>query len=220
MTFRSFLQFGAAIVAALASVPVASSADVIYSNLGAGNSYVCCTGETISGPSSFSGFYSAQGNGFTSPGTYNVTQIDVALTNASGTNEADVSLWTSVGGLPGAILGNWIVTNQPYFASTSNTLTTISGITGITLTSGDNYYVIAAPIASDTLDAFNFNNTGALGPIVADSGSGFTGGLCCGVIAAFDVLGVVPEPSTFAILGAGLASLGLIRRRKPCCQQA
>ena len=215
MALRSALQ-GGAIIAALASLPAASHADVIFSDLGAGNSYNCCVGFTISGPSSIPGFYAAQGDGFISPGPYNVTQIDIALTNASGTNEADISLWTNVGGLPGAILGNWTVTNQLHFGSTSNALTSISGITGITLTSGGSYYLIAAPIDADTWDAFNENITGAGGPHVQNLGSGFTGGCCTATIGAFDVLGEVPEPSTLAILGVGLVSFGLIRRRRGC----
>ena len=190
-----------------------SYADVIFSNLGAGNSYYCCGGSTVSGPSSFSNSYAAQGEGFTSPGHYNITQINIALTNASGTNGAYISLWTNVGGLPGAILGNWTVTNLPQFGTTSNTLATISDITGITLTVGGSYYRIAEPIASDTLDVWNDNVTGAGGPHVQDTGAGFVN-TCCAPNGAYEVLGVIPEPSTFAILIVGLASFGLISRRK------
>jgi hypothetical protein len=59
-----------------------------------------------------------------------------------GDNSATVSLWDSVGNLPVGELGHWVVTNQPTFGSSSTQLTTILTGSGISLTAGDQYFVV------------------------------------------------------------------------------
>src|SRR5208283_4925315 len=76
-------------------------------------------------------------------------------------------------------------------------------------------YDLAGPnnrIADKLRQAANINTTGAVGPRVRNFGSGFIGGFT-ETIGAFDVIGVVPEPSTIVIFGVGLIGLILCRRR-------
>jgi hypothetical protein len=74
---------------------------------------------------------------FESPGSYDLTQIDVALTYSEGTNSVVISLFTDVSGAPGALLGSWPESGQPV---SSPPVTTISGISGITLANGATFY--------------------------------------------------------------------------------
>ena len=203
--------FGAALLAAILASGSAN-AGVIYSNFGAGNSYSCCIGYTISGSTS-------QGGEFTSPGNYDVNQIDLGLTNVLGGNSAVVNLWTESGGLPNSLLGSWNVSGQPGFGAVSNVLTTIGGISGISLTLGSNYFLTVAPGAADTWDAWNWNTIGEAGTIVANGGSGWSA-FPDSTLPAFDVLGNqssnvrVPEPGTLLLLLTAFAGLGTMRSRK------
>jgi len=208
---RKLLIAGATRLLILIGAAVSSQqafAAVIFSDLGVGNSYNCCSAEDVTGSSTSIG-YQAVADGFTSAGTYDVTQIDVALAYLRGTNEAEISLWTDAGGSPGTELGDWTVKDQPFFGSTA--LTTISGITGVTLAAGNSYYLIVAPIAADTFDGFNFNSTGASGPVLVNNGSGFF--QVGTTLNAFAILSVA-EPSTWAMMLLGFAGLGVAGYRQ------
>jgi hypothetical protein len=129
----------------------AGQTDGAFDVLGAGSTfytnlvppgYDCCNGWTMSGATSGPGLVS-DGEQFTSLVSGNLTQIDVGLGWVEGDNSATVSLWTSVGDLPGTELHSWVVTNQPVFGSTSTQLTTINASgEGISLTEGDQYFVV------------------------------------------------------------------------------
>jgi hypothetical protein len=142
-------KFAVLAVIALALLSGRAEADVIFSDLGPGDSF------------NANNWYSVWGDGwasgFTLGGSYNVSEIDVALAHVSGSNAAVVSLWTDVGDAPNTELGSWDV-------SPSTPITAITGITGVTLGAGGDYFV---EIASDypTLDDWNYNNQGVTGPL-------------------------------------------------------
>lgn len=196
------------------SITLPAVADTAYTNLGNPPSYNCCTGWTVGGEGSPVGLIN-DAEQFTSLVTGNVNQIDVGLGWVTGGSpSATIELWSSVGDLPGVMLGSGTVTNLPVFGSTSTTLATITGNLGAVV-AGEQYFVV---IRADrgAWEAWNLNNTGAVGLLLQDSGGGWVQ-FPDNDMGAFDVLtggGGVPEPGTFVMLGSGvLAAAGMIRRK-------
>jgi hypothetical protein len=202
---------GAAIAAAsLAWAASAEASTTIFSSFDPGPSYSSSSGWTVSTSSSAVGTTYSPAMNFTSPGDYVVTQIDLGLGNVAGQNAVDISLWTDAGGALGSNLGTWHVTGLPAFGSTGTALTTISGITGVSVHTGANYWLSADGVG----DSWNgWNLTGAPGTILYP---------CCGTLSgglgAFDVIGDVPtgvpEPATWISVILGFGALGLAMRNR------
>ncbi|MGH9511948.1 MAG: choice-of-anchor R domain-containing protein [Terriglobales bacterium] len=176
-----------------------------FTDLGPGGSYLCCsTFEIGGGPDA----YEAVANEFTASVGGTLSQVDVGLTNQSGTNSAVVSLYSDVGGTLGSLLFSGTVMNQPQSGTTPTVLATLFPSSG-SLVAGDNYFLVVAPGASDTLDGWNFNSTSASGTVLLGIGSGFGSGFTA-ALNAFDVkvnTATVPEPSAWLMLGAELICL-------------
>ena len=159
-------------------------AGTAYTNLGSPASYQCCYGFTVAGATAASGVGPVNdAEQFTSSVTGNVNQIDLGLTWAATpfandpANVATISLWTSVSNLPGTELGSWGVSNQPVAGSTSTILTTIA-VSGVPLTAGSAYFLVAEPGASNTEDAWMVNNQGFTGLLLQDVGTGWQSPPC------------------------------------------
>jgi hypothetical protein len=199
-------------VMCVAALPAA--ADTAFSDLGNPPTYNCCSGWTVGGVNSPVGLI-RNANQFTSLTTGDVNQIDVGLGWVTGTNAATISLWSSVGDLPGSELGSWMVTDLPVFGSTSTTLASITGISGIHLDAGTQYFLVIEA-ADDAWEAWNENTQNVTGLLLQDSGSGWNS-FPGSTLGAFDVLtgsGGVPEPGTFLMMGSGvLAAAGVFRRK-------
>ena len=217
MSFRSLIV---ALIALTLSLGRAEAA-VIFSDLGPGNSYDNGNAWEVGQGGNLWGYIPA--SGFTSQGNYHLSEIDLALANYSGTNEATVSLWTDFGGMPTNQLGSWNVSGQGQYGA-NESITAITGITGITLHAGDRYFVeIAAQPGIDgssTVDAWNFNNQGATGDFYQKLfGNVLNQGL--NTLGAFAVLGspvssvkAVPEASTWTMMILGFCGLGFVVHRK------
>ena len=159
---------------------------IIYNNFGSGYAITWDDGWTISGT-----LVPLMASEFTSPGNYAVTQIDLAVSNISGDNGAVVSIWTVSAGVPGAKLGSWTLTNLPAYGP-SESISTINGINGVTLSAGATYFLAVAPLDSTTADFLSDSNPGAGGlfyhPPTYTTAT-------YGELPAFDVIGV-PAGST------------------------
>jgi len=146
---------------------------------------------------------------FTSSGDYQLSQIDIALSFADGTNSAVATLNADSSGMPGGVLMTWNLSSLPAFGNCC-IVETLTPSSALLLSSGAQYWLVSNPGSSDTHDAWNFNDLGATGVVMLNNGNGF-------FIAphsemgAFDVLGEVvtevPEPATVLLTAGGLACL-------------
>jgi len=218
VSWVSKLTLALLVAALLCLLPPAVRADsVIFSDLGSSPSVYSDGGYSVSGSASAAGGFVEPAFSFTvGASSYDLTQIDLALTNYSGTNgSVTVELVNDSGGLPGStVLGSWTFSSLPANGSTNTTLQTESGITGITLSADTTYWleVFVTNGTSNTYDLWNYNNQGVTGTDAENTGTGFLSGGTA-TVGAFDVLGTAiaaPEPSSLLLLGSGLAALSLL----------
>jgi len=195
--------------------------DVIFSNLGPGNSFDTSTAWAIAGPTSVFAMLlgdhpESVGKSFTPSANFDLTQVLLPLESTAGTNGVDVFLENSHSGLPGTILESWSVTGL----SSTPKLEDLSASSLQPLSGGMTYWIVVAPLAPDTSAGWMFNDTGDSSEFAFNEGSGwnvFNGG--GGGSPALEVTGTaVPEPSTLLLIGAGLLAFAPLTRL--CLSQA
>jgi len=149
---------------------------------------------------------------FTVSGTGNlpVGEIDLAVSNIIGGNSFFASIWTDNSGTPGTEVPGalWdLSTANP--AETCCSLVSETGITGVNLTGGDQYFLILGPQSpsDSSLNGWNYNSTGATGLSLqsTNGGSTWTTYYANGPLAAFDIL--TPEPGSWLMIGLGVAAI-------------
>jgi hypothetical protein len=160
-----------------------------YNNLGTGgNPYQCGpTGWPVAGSASPLLQSFTQAAGFTSQNSGSVSRIDVGVNLVSGVNSFYVALYTNNAGLPGTLIARW----DNLSAGRCPGLVTITGITGLTLTAGTQYFLVVGPmgLSSTTYEVWNLNNQSKTGTHLYsnDGGSTWTNA-GTQTLAAFDVL--------------------------------
>jgi hypothetical protein len=197
-------------------------ADVIYSNLGPGESYVQDRGWAESGPNTFIGT-TRTAIAFTVSTDTLFDSARLALGLARGANEIEIRLYNSAGVQPGTVIETMHLSGQMprlgMFGS-GHLLTLQSALHPVLQASGT-YWLL--PFASgDTLVAWNYNDQVAFGPSAfSNQREPVTWTVTQQLQGAFEVNGTpspAPEPSTLALAGVGLVGVvGYLWRksRKP-----
>lgn len=148
----------------------------IYSNLGTGsNVYNGAAGTGVLGKNvPNQPFPEWVANGFTPTADHTVTQIQVGVTWAEGTNTVILSLNADNGGKPGQVLFITQFTNLPTFG-TCCTLQTANLTTGVPVTKGTLYWVVLRTLSTNqgTWDVWNNNFADLQGPFSNSTGHGW-----------------------------------------------
>jgi hypothetical protein len=169
--------------------------------------------------------------GFISSSNFTFNDVTLPLDNI-GFGNADVYLMSSSGADPGTVLESWLnVVGAPLATppTPQTTITLDASGSPVTLSSGDEYWLVVTPASSTSAVFWNYNWFGATTPgtlydpiNASNSGPWYTN------IAenAFEIDGTaissgpppppppaVPEPSMFWLLGTGLIGIAIFRHR-------
>ncbi|MES2460542.1 MAG: PEP-CTERM sorting domain-containing protein [Armatimonadota bacterium] len=199
----------------------AACADVLFTNLGAGNSY------NVVANGGITGFDLAIGFTVAGTGTFTLTSLELPISQL-GTPGASTTFSLAsvgVGNVPGASLGTLgTFTNLPAFGNPAPLSVFNVSAAGVTVTGGSSYFLVEDASPSSNI-VINQNNIGAFGMAFRDSDAqpwSYSSGSRTSAVringTPTSVTAAVPEPSEWLAMGmAGTSVMGLMvraRRRK------
>lgn len=201
-----------------ATVAWSAPPDVVFGNLGpSGTNALSNTNYGVTDTT-----WLAQG--FTVGGTNTTLKsVTLGLFDANSTNVRLQVFASGTAGPTGTALG----TSNQNVLGTSPTLQTFVFSPNLSLTSGSSYWIVASTLESSGLFSWAFNDNGDFGTQQNTSGwsavanqtrlstnSGATWVNSGGNRPAGFSIQAVPEPSTYALAGIGMAAAGLMRWRR------
>ncbi len=217
----------AAISGCIASSNIAHAA-TIFTDFGPGNAFDHSSGWIV-GLSSGITFSPAMP--FSSSVEANLTQIDIAMANAndgsSTVKTATLTLFTNTGGALGPALGSWTVTNILNINGGGPTVLSVTGISGVHLNAGGNYYLQASG-SGDADESWYVNSIPLSGTLLILRSDETNPVLQEGTLGAFDIIGDItaasatPLPAALPLFAGGLGALGMLgwRRKKKSARAA
>ena len=196
------------------SASVSAFGATLFSDLGPGgtydslDAYVACGSGVCNGNS----FAAAALFAVTGSGSQAVSQIDIVAYDlaAPPPETLTASIWTDSSGIPGTELTGASWNFVP--PTTQNGLVSITGISGLSLTGGSQYFLVVVPgsLSGNAYLEWWANNQGSTGLMLySENGGSWISEPFAE--AAFDVQGT-PEPAPCVLLAAGLAII--LARRK------
>jgi hypothetical protein len=200
----------------VAAVAATARADVIFNNLGAGDSFsaggLILEGESVGMTADVdqAAAFTVGGSGAYLTGI--TLGVGVSDSPVNGSGPLDVILAADSGGLPGAALRTLPINVN----TTGDQTVSVSDGGTLLLTAGTTYWVIAD--GKTTFDgAWRFNNTGDTGPTAGrNNGGGWNLHSVDGDRFAFRVEGrLTPEPASLLLVAlalSGLLSCGRLQR--------
>jgi hypothetical protein len=205
----------------LVSVP-ALAQETFFNDFGSGFNYQSGNGWTVSGTQGTGTSFTAA-NEFTAMASGSIGQIDIGIGWVLHPSDQFYAALYTVGnnGLPDQqLFREDNLTSGQEFGGCCG-IVTISGISGVTLNAGQQYFLVLGPenINENGWLAWNWNSTGATGiDLFSTDGGGTWTSNGEQTISAFDILGsgqqTVPEPSSFLLLGGGLVGAFSTMRKK------
>jgi len=191
----------------------------LFSDLGPGGSYSTIF-IVVDGSGAFPGDPGVNGASmFTAAGRGSeaISQIDLGAYNpypgTFPTMTFTASIWSDNSGVPGTELpgASWNFTND----AAAGALVSITGISDVSLTGGDQYFMVLAPLnlADDSYVGWFINSQGSSNTVLIGENGGAFWAFDGTDTEIFDVQGIVtPEPGTGGILSISLAGLLLLAR--------
>jgi hypothetical protein len=214
----TFARRAALIVGALAVIaPSQARADIVFSNLGSGNTYNSGSANPV-GFDFFTGDQDAQANSFFVLFNTTLSSITIPLKAILPTNASPVTvaLRSSVSGLPGSVLESWTIPalTLPTFGAGGG-LTQLTSLLHPSMLTGVQYWVTVFGGASDPV-AWNFAGLVDANPTATSVNGGATWnklGLTPGAVRLDGT--VAPEPTTLVLTAtAFLGILLTVRKRR------
>jgi hypothetical protein len=199
------------------TLPAVAQASIIFTNLGAGQSYDVTQGNPVG--NDFAGDNAAQGDTFTPTVSTTLSSIEVALSCIVGCPASEsftVALRGNSADAPGGLIESFTFTGKTLGSlGSNNPLVTATSVLHPTLTAGTQYWITVSSSVSFAI-SWNDNNTGDTSDQAISSDGGASWFSPSGMTpSAYEVDGTtsVPEPSTAILFGSAVMLSLIVCRR-------
>jgi hypothetical protein len=207
----------ATLAVCLAALPL--NASFLFSDLASTTPlYNAGSGTGVEGSAIFGGAEEAMEFAVSGTGSESVGQIDLALSLGNNPDRVNVAIFTVGTGRPGVEVTNasWTGVTVTAASGTCCILTTISGITNVTLTGGTSYYMVLSPNTTTTNLTWDDENLGISNDrqLSTNGGTTWTDLHQDTLLGAFDVVSALstPAPAGMLLMASGLALLATFQK--------